>query len=455
MNTSRISIIVLATVVSAVALWATRNRSSPATTHTEVKNEQIVLAEREKEQRPLVAEPAPIAAKKPAQKVRAKGPVGPHRLPSQHFILNGQRDTVFRTAGGCTVHVPANAMVTTDGRAVEGRIELELKEALRPIDFVMGNLCTTYKGRPLESGGTFFLAARSGNEELVIAPGHAIDLIVPTFGVKSGMKLFPGDRIGEEVVWNEPGPLALAQPMAQVEVQQEAVFALEADTLLTNVTYRVEGFDRPYDAPQQVTDKVAEIAWANGGLWLKRDSTFAVGKYTVHFLANDEPSVTAVVPQWQGADRKGVQVVPRGQAEGWNPHTTDTRLNYVFSVAQLGWANIDRLLNDKRTRPVDIITRVDNADDKENLRITLVMKSHNLYIPGYRMKDGTYAFSHSDQEKMLLPIGAKAVVVATAGTGSGTVFAMQPIVVEREGRIDLHLTPTTETELKEAILAAL
>ena len=118
-------------------------------------------------------------------------------------------------------------------------------------------------------------------------------------------------------------------------------------------------------------------------------------------------------------------------------------------------ANIDRLLNDRRTRPVDIITRIDNADDKENLRITLVMKSHNLYIPGYRMKDGTYAFSHSDGELMLLPIGAKALVVATAGTESGTVFAMQPIVVEREGRIDLHLTPTTETELKQALLAAL
>ncbi|MEZ4738681.1 MAG: hypothetical protein R2818_04825 [Flavobacteriales bacterium] len=120
MNTSRISIIVLATVVLAVALWATRTRSSPATTHTEVKNEQIVLVEREKEQRPLVAEPLPVAAMKPAQKVPAKGPVGPHRLPSQHFILNGRPARYGVAAGGCTVHVPANAMVTTDGRAVEG-----------------------------------------------------------------------------------------------------------------------------------------------------------------------------------------------------------------------------------------------------------------------------------------------------------------------------------------------
>ena len=346
-------------------------------------------------------------------------------------------------------------MVTSSGRPVTGRIDLELKEALKPIDFVIGNLCTTYNGRPLESGGTFYLAARSGAQELAIAPGRSIDMIVPTFGTRSGMKLFPGELIEEEVVWNEPGPLALVQPVQQAEMLKEARFDLEADTLLTNVTYRVDGFESAYDAPQQVTNKVSEIAWANGGLWLKRDSTFSVGKHTVHFIANDAPSETTVVPRWQWAIAEGLQVVPRGKAEGWNPHTTDTRLNYVFSVAQLGWANIDRLLNDRRTRPVDIITRIDNADDKENLRITLVMKSHNLYIPGYRMKDGTYAFSHSDGELMLLPIGAKALVVATAGTESGTVFAMQPIVVEREGRIDLHLTPTTETELKQALLAAL
>ncbi|MEZ4738680.1 MAG: hypothetical protein R2818_04820 [Flavobacteriales bacterium] len=243
---------------------------------------------------------------------------------------------------------------------------------------------------------------------------------------------------------------------AEWKCSREAVFALEADTLLTNVTYRVEGFDRPYDAPQQVTDKVAEIAWANSGLWLKRDSTFAVGKHTVHFLASDEPSVTAVVPQWRGRPEGGASGAhvsrPKVGTPAHHRHPTELRLQRC----QLGWANIDAPA-ERQAHPSSGYHHPHRQCGRQgrNLRITLVMKSHNLYIPGYRKKDGTYAFSHSDQERCCLPIGAKAVVVATAGTGIGTVFAMQPIEVQREGRIDLHLTPTTESELKQALLAAL
>jgi len=83
------------------------------------------------------------------------------------------------------------------------------------------------------------------------------------------------------------------------------------------------------------------------------------------------------------------------------------------------------------------------------------MKSHNIYLPGYQRADGGYGFSHGDFEPMQLPIGANALVVATAQRNGKPCYAIRPVVIAPTAHVQLHLQPTTDAELKAALMAAL
>ncbi len=372
---------------------------------------------------------------------------GTHRLPLQHFSVNPGRDTLLRTDGGCTVRVPANCFVDASGKPVKGPVTVQVQEALTPTDLLLGDLATVYEGKALESGGSFCIMASAMGQVLQLANDMALDMAVPSRMKKAGMQFFPGEVEQGQVVWQQPEPLEA--PVAQ---QEAMVFWLEdvGDSLTTNVTYRVEGFEDPMDAPIEVTDRVSEVAWANGGLMLNRDSSFTVGKHRVHFYANEAPTTTAVVPLWQVRMNDAASSV-----EGTNTFKEDPAVNYVFRVKRLGWANIDRLLNDKRTRTVDLRTTIADTTGLQDVRISLVMKSHNIYLPGYQRADGGYGFSHGDFEPMHLPIGANALMVATAQRNGKPCFAMQPVVIAPTAHVQLHLQPTTDAELKAALMAAL
>ena len=372
---------------------------------------------------------------------------GTHRLPVQRFSVNARRDTLLRTEGGCTVRMPANCFVDAAGQPVNGAVTVQVQEALTPADLLLGGLATVYQGKALESGGSFCITASAHGQPLQLAHDRALDMAVPTRMKKAGMKFFPGVEEQGRVVWQQP------EPLEAPEAQQEArVLWLEdvGDSLTTNVTYSVEGFEKPMDAPIEVTDRVSEVAWANGGLMLKRDSSFTVGEHRVHFYANAAPTSTAEVPLWQvRMDGQGLSVV------GTNTFQDDPAVNYVFRVKRLGWANIDRLLNDKRTRPVDMLTTIADTTDLKDVRISLVMKSHNLYLPGYQRAEGGYGFSHGDFERMQLPIGANALVVATAQRNGKPCYALQAVVIAPSAHVQLQLRPTTDVELKAALMAAL
>lgn len=392
------------------------------------------------------------AMKAPATRVESKvkaftAAQGLHRLPEQRFRVDALRDTLLHTSGGCTIHVPASSFVDASGKPVRGPVNVVVQEALNATDLVMGGLCTVYKGKPLESGGSFSITATAMGQELELAEGRALSMSVPSRMKKAGMKLFPGVVRDGQVKWQEPAPLEA--PVVEPRVALEAL-RFDLDTLTTNVTYSVEGFERPADAPIEVTTRVSEVAWADGGLMLKRDSSFMVGEHRVIFYANQQPSSVQVVPVWEGNfARQG------GSVAGVNTFLEDPAVNYVFRVKQLGWANIDRLLNDKRTRRVDLVTTIADPSELKDVRISLVMKSHNLYLPGYQRVDGSYGFSHGDYEDMQLPIGAKAVVVATAQRDGKPCFAVHDMIIEPTAQISLEMRPTTDKELRAALNEAL
>jgi hypothetical protein len=455
MNTRTRFILIASTLLLGLGGWSAYTSRTAHTVAPRTPHATLAEAGNSKHPSPIALEvaqpkpapPAPTPVRRAAPTNVQVAAQGLHRLPVQRYHVDARRDTLLRTDGGCTVHVPANCFVDTSGKLVTSTVTVEVQEALTPADLLLGGLCTVYQGKALESGGSFSITAHATGRPLELAPGHALDMAVPSRMKKAGMKLFPGVVEQGQVVWQRPEPLEA--PVAQ-EWGQQVVLEAVTDTLTTNVTYRVEGFEAPLDAPVEVTDRVSEVAWANGGLMLKRDSSFNVGNHRVHFYANEAPTKRAVVPLWQV--RSDAQDAP---VAGTNTFQEDPAVNYVFRVKRLGWANIDRLLNDKRTRPVDMITTIADTTDLKDVRISLVMKSHTLYLPGYQRADGGYGFSHGDFERMQLPVGANAVVVATAQRNGKPWYAVQPVVIEPSAHVQLHLQPTTDEDLKAALMEAL
>lgn len=361
--------------------------------------------------------------------------------------------------------VPANAFVNAQGAKVKGALDLQLREVLKPVDFVMGNMVTVYKGKALESGGSFCLEAQAGGEALALADGKLIDMAIPTRGAKSGMKVFPGKVEGDKVEWLQPRDLMM--PVAEAAIQNEAAnlvvarFDLAPIPMRTNAWYHAKGFGTFDKAPKAVRDEMMKLWWSGEGLMITKDSVITIAGQEVTLTPGDTVNGFAFQSapglSWDGAMDANLKTggsANMGVLKGTNDFRVDPAANYVFQVKELGWANIDRLMYDKSAKPVDIVTRVDNKDVGE-VYISMVVKSRGMYLPGYEMKNGTYSFSHGDFEKMQLPIGAKATILATAYADGKPYVSIQDIVIAEKLNVDLHLEPTTKEGLRSTLEARL
>lgn len=412
MRTYRTAIVILATGALSAAGWFFYP-------HT-VALEPLASSTSAASNAPPASAAIPVEAAQPAPPPhRQERPaLHPDNLPRQHFTMDARRDTVLHTQGGCAVHVPALAFVDADGRPVKGLVAVDITEVLCPSDYVLGNMLTLYNGRPLESAGSFCVTARAGGAHLELAAGKALDMAVPTANKRPRMQLFPGAETVDGVEWCDP------QPMQAPEAEHTAPQVELERGHATNAS-----------APM-VDAAEMDLGWQSE---IHADSTAA--------------GITG-----QARGRVGVAVPITGNAPvvaGWNTFRVDSDMNYFFRLKKLGWANIDRLANDSRTRKVQLVTTVKGAPVQEDVCIALIVPGHRIYIPGYRKADGSFGFAHSDAEPMHLPVGAAATIVATAHTDGRFWYALQPITIAERADVVMTLKPTTAAGLREQLLAEL
>lgn len=129
-------------------------------------------------------------------------------LPYQKFTINTSADTVIETEDGIVMAIPAGAFLDENGNQVKGNIELEVKEAIHPNDILKSGLSTKSGNNLLETGGMFYINARSEGKSLKIDPAKGIYTEVPTNEIKPGMQLFEGKRLANgQIDWVNPKPL--------------------------------------------------------------------------------------------------------------------------------------------------------------------------------------------------------------------------------------------------------
>jgi hypothetical protein len=349
-------------------------------------------------------------------------------LKTQTFTIDITKDNTITGKSGTIVKIDQNTFVDQNGKKIKGKVEVQLIEALTPIDMVLGNLTTTYNGKPLETGGMIYLNAEANGKDVLIAITKSISITMPTDEKLEGMSVFEGKKDSTGIKWVNPSKLP------EIEKKEEKI---KADTIVktTNIYYRVDGFDKD-EEPTYVTNEVSRIAWAGDGLKITKDSVFKIDEYTVHFIKQKKLLTS-----------KRVITNEKGQ----NSFAVDSKTSYIFSIKKLGWANIDRLLEDPRTREVELITSIENEKDFNFIYVTLI--TQNMYLPGYQKKDDTFCFSHNDEEKQELPVGETATILATAYKDNKPFFAIRKIKITEKQTISFKLEESTSQKMKAELIA--
>ena len=328
-------------------------------------------------------------------------------LPIQTYKINADSDTLLKTKAGTTIRLFKNTFVNTKGENVVGSVEIEFKEALTTIDMVLANLTTTTNGKMLQTGGMIYINATSNGQQLAIAENKAIGVIMPTDKVVEGMQLFEGIEDSLGINWNNPTPIVN-------DLFAEETVIAQTDTLPLKV---VNG-KVVVDSARLV---ISELEFDNG-------------QNIEHIELNQEQIFI-----------QEVQPLEKGN----NYFIQDYKTSYIFTVKKLGWANIDRLFTDPRTKEIEFITKIENHSDFKTIYVTMV--TEKMFLPGYQMKSETFSFTHFDSEKPRLPVGASATIMATAYKNDKPYFSIKKITISDKQTVSLKLTEITLDGLKKEL----
>lgn len=346
------------------------------------------------------------------------------QLESRSFTINNLRDTSLTTKNGAIVKIYANSFVATDSIDNWTNVEIEIKEAFKPSDFVLGNLFTQSNSQNLQSGGMVFISAKANSKELELKEGSEIGFIVPTDSLDEKMMIYQGERDSSEFMnWDSP------------------------ESILNS---RLRTLERSY----------VTITYQYRGEFNSNDSEFNKWLWEVNRQIGDETTVEGV--QVKVIDiakdfvtlretESGLFIPDVITNKGQNGFVEDFNTSYIFSVKKLGWANIDKLFENPNSENVGMLAKIDNENDFDYVFTSLILPNEKMYIPGYQKQDDSFGFTHNDEEKLILPIGSKATIMATAYKDDKPYFNLKQFVIEKNMDFSFSLNETNAEDLKKTI----
>jgi hypothetical protein len=111
----------------------------------------------------------------------------------QTFTIDPSKDETITSTKGVLVVIPAGSFVEEDGSKPRGPVQVSVKEALRPGDWIAHNLSTVSNGALLQSGGMAAVEAFSEGRALRLADDAEITIGIPAQQkVDLDMRLFYG-----------------------------------------------------------------------------------------------------------------------------------------------------------------------------------------------------------------------------------------------------------------------
>ena len=347
---------------------------------------------------------------------------GNSQIQSQFFEIDSERDTILISQNGTKIRIYTNSFEPiNDSIRIQSKIQIEVKEAFQPIDFVLGNLTTTSNGQLLKSGGMLFISANSNGEELQLKVDKEIGVIVPAEELDKNMMIFSGVRDSFKIDWTQPE-----------SILNEQIKTLEETYI--SITYQFVG----------------DLGEANVRDWLWESNRKVGDKRIFNGIPVEVIAITrnTVALKESGNGLFIPEVITK---KGQNGFVEDFNTSYIFRVRKLGWSNIDKFFNDPEAEEVQMIANVSNQEEFGYVFTSLILPERNMYIPGYQKIDNTFGFSHNDSEQLVLPIGTEGILMATAYKDEKPYFNFKKFIVGKELDFTFDLLETTKEKLKKSL----
>ena len=120
---------------------------------------------------------------------------------SERITINNAADTIIETNDGVVFAIPAHAF---DSKS--GKVQLEIRTAIKPYDIMRQGLSTESNGSLLQTAGMFYINGYENGKPVGLVKN--IDVSVPTNKINPNMKLFDGvmDSSGR-INWVDPKPI--------------------------------------------------------------------------------------------------------------------------------------------------------------------------------------------------------------------------------------------------------
>lgn len=129
-----------------------------------------------------------------------------NQIKKQEFVIDPQKEVRIKCEKGTEIIIPPDVLVDKNGKKINSKVKLSVKEYYTKSDFVLGNLSTQCGNRIIESGGMLNIEALAGKDTVYLASGANYELKFPNSEQKPGMQLFYGMR-------NENGQLDWKQSL--------------------------------------------------------------------------------------------------------------------------------------------------------------------------------------------------------------------------------------------------
>ncbi len=339
-------------------------------------------------------------------------------IESEYFNIYARTDTTLITKNGSKYRIYANSFELEQNDSTQ-KIQIEIKEAINPIDFIIGNLTTISYDKILSSNGMLFIGASINDKSINLKNDKEIGIIFPTSKLDEEMLIFEGIKDSTSINWiNQKDILnkelkELEQSYKTITIQFDYFFDHEND----------EFYDWLWKAERKIGDTI-KSEFGNAEI-------IAISRDTVKLRENEN----------------GLFIPEVITKKGENGFVEDFNTSYIFSVKKLGWANIDKFFNDPKSEIVDLSLKVKNKDFSY-VFTSLLLPNKNMYIPGYERMDGSFGFTHNDTEDLILPIGDKAYIMATSYIDDLPYFDLIEFEINSKKEIMLELKQTTAEELK-------
>lgn len=481
----------------------------------------------------------------PEQYTPAFSPVVVPEHMRQHYTVNPKTSQVITGNSGTMLLIPDNAFADKNGNPVEGKVKLELVEAVTMEDLIEMNLGTMSDQGMLETGGSFYVGAKSeSGEELVMAEGKTIEVEVPTMNKKAGMQLWEGVKNADgSITWANPEPInetitevpiiTLAEEgedsmivrdqqvgVAPLVVGMQRVvsegdfgwfdwtrnltfkanYAKNGDSIFVwqNDTITIDGFDalakgeaftginergqldfvnfadKKFEHTnistaefrsrlpfiKQACDVRIAHCYAdhpNRALW-KSDAAAADSLEKTGCPLADvfrqfadlkqdkiDPKDPNTVAALDAARQKAIENYSKRMEASMTAF-----MPYKFGMKKLGWANIDRLYNSGK--PIVFNARVGGVPNGFAPKVSLLIPGRGIYLPGYKRPDGSYSFTHGENEQaMAYPQGERAFIVAESGYGANFNYGVKEVVFAGDAAESVTMKFGTKEQLDKEL----